>query len=247
MQDPGTKPDCLRCKSNLVLTVALLLTCECLFAQVDSRYNIYHAKIGLMNGVVIKGVIMSFTPDSLGLRDKMIAPPGARAQLRYGTGLVRGTVAGVTATNILLTDVTGASLSIPRDKVTYLHITANPNSEEATHQFQQRWYKGTAIKYLALHKKGAGGKGALIGMACGVTLGYLAGTVNEKEPQPGQINIVVVDEAAATAVMFGIVGTALGAGLGTINNKFMIEGDLTRFRELRQRVVKNSEHDAAGF
>ena len=221
---------------SMALLLVNLFLCH---AQVDSRYNLRSAKVGLMDGRVIENEITGFEPDSLAVRDRTTAPPGSQIKLTYAGRLVRALVIDVTPDYLIvsLSEQQG-SFRIPRNRVRNLRIVSSPLSRQATEAFQQRWYPASSIKYIATHKKGSGGTGAVVGLIAGAAIGYGLAKSQEQEPAPGQFTIKIIDAGAAGGVLGGIIGAPWGAAVGTINNRIMIEGDLTRFQHARKRIVR---------
>lgn len=75
------------------------------------------------------------------------------------------------------------------------------------------------IDFIKIRRKGKIGKGAWIGAASGAGFGVALGLSAEKD---NQWDAVV---ATASGLFFGIIGTGVGAAVGTIKKKIQINGN----------------------
>lgn len=75
------------------------------------------------------------------------------------------------------------------------------------------------IDIIKIRRKGRIGRGALIGAASGIGFGVVFGIAIEDNDDWGGL------VATASGLFFGLVGTGVGAGVGTIKKKIQINGN----------------------
>lgn len=211
---------------RIILIAAFLTTTGGVFAQtVESKYQLKKARVALINGKIYRGILYNITSDSLVIEDKTLAPPGTVVYIRrrHADKAVKAMVKEVTETDLIVNRVEDNTLmKIPRAEIDALRIAESSLSQSELKNYQKVRLHYSAVKYVALYKKGA----PTIGAAAGAAFVYLFFKITAR-------NAVPVDIASAA----GIVGVSVGLLVGSHKKKMMIDGDAEKFKAMRDKVL----------
>ncbi len=99
------------------------------------------------------------------------------------------------------------------------------------------------INLIKLRRKGRIGRGIGIGAASGALLGGILGLA-DGDDEPGWFSATKEEKAVGGGVLLFIPGAAVGAGVGAIKKKIVIEGNMENYRkkivELRTYSLNSS-------
>lgn len=229
-----------------VLTLAVTCSsCPCQAQAINSKYNLRKVSIKLMDGRVIHGTLTNITRDSLALQTKgVLLPernriePGMVIEVHFRASDKTATcdVREVTPEWLVLTKHgESEGFRCAWSDLEILAIKKFGSGDGRLNQIHQRWFPATSIRHIALHKKGSGGVGAIVGLGVGALLGYTIGLASSSQ-SGGFLSKEVA--AAGTAVFFGIIAMPLGAAVGSSNKKMMIEGDQEKLAVAREEIVR---------
>ena len=84
------------------------------------------------------------------------------------------------------------------------------------------------IKQIKLRRKGKIGRGAGIGAASGVLLGGILGLA-DGDDEPGWFSATKEEKAVGGGILLFIPGAAIGAGIGAIKMKIVIQGNMENY------------------
>ena len=85
------------------------------------------------------------------------------------------------------------------------------------------------IRLIKMRRKGAVGKGAGIGFLSGAAFGGIIGYAGGDD-EPGLLSATKETKAGVGAIVFGLVGTGVGAIVGTGKKKIHIDGNIETYR-----------------
>ncbi len=86
------------------------------------------------------------------------------------------------------------------------------------------------ISLIKMRRKGAVGKGAGIGFLSGAAVGGIIGYAAGDAQEPGFFALTKETKAGGAAILFGLVGTGVGAIVGTGKKKIPIDGNIETYR-----------------
>ena len=89
------------------------------------------------------------------------------------------------------------------------------------------------IDVIKIRRKGKIGKGAWIGAASGVGFGVILGLASENDGWEGLV-------ATGAGFFFGVIGTGVGAGVGTIKKKIHINGNIEIYKSHLEEIKSYS-------
>ena len=85
------------------------------------------------------------------------------------------------------------------------------------------------INTIKIRRRGAVGKGAGIGLLAGAGLGIISGYASGDDPQ-GFLSSSKEDKAVFLGVSLGLLGSGLGAVIGTTREKIVINGGINAYK-----------------
>lgn len=221
--------------------------------ELKSNYQLKRVRVATTDGNVFTCRILDVKPDSLIIQDESRLPVGSKVfvKLRYTDQGISGYVGSLSDTHITLVDRDNANArSVPRNQIETLRVKSTSLSPADLAVFQRAAIPASSISYVAMHKRGSGGLGAIIGMVAGATLMYyLTDTSSEPSSQntgssggflQGQM-VVAVDESIGPAILGGIVGLGVGAAIGSSNKKHRVDGNPAKFDAIAKRIKGKSK------
>jgi hypothetical protein len=93
------------------------------------------------------------------------------------------------------------------------------------------------VSQIKINRKGKMGISILIGGLSGIALGGVLGLVDGDDP-PGWFSFTKEEKALSSAIIFGVLGTSIGALVGTGKEKFEIQGDEAIFKLNHKALIK---------
>jgi hypothetical protein len=105
-----------------------------------------------------------------------------------------------------------------------IKVVNNTDSESLT------IIKAANIDKVKIRRKGKIGNSILIGAGAGVAFGGLLGFVSGDD-EPGLFSFTKEEKAGGGAVAFGVLGTGVGALIGTKKEKIFMNGDINKYVE----------------
>ncbi len=91
------------------------------------------------------------------------------------------------------------------------------------------------IDLIKLRRKGRIGRGAGIGAASGALLGGIMGLA-DGDDEPGWFSATKEEKAVGGGVLLAIPGAVVGAGVGAIKKKIVIDGNLENYKMHQQKL-----------
>lgn len=98
-------------------------------------------------------------------------------------------------------------------------------------------YKVSEIEQLKFRRKGRVGKSIGIGAGAGLILGAIGG-YSSGDDEPGFIAFSAEDKAVFSGTMALPIGAGVGAIIGVVKKKFLIEGDVGNYKKYRTELNK---------
>lgn len=90
--------------------------------------------------------------------------------------------------------------------------------------------KAEKIQMIKIQRKGRIGKSILIGGGIGIVFGGLIG-FTDGDDAPGWFSYSKEEKAMAGSIVFGVLGTGVGALVGTKKEKFIINGNIQNYEQ----------------
>ncbi|HET7899252.1 MAG TPA: hypothetical protein VFL47_16310 [Flavisolibacter sp.] len=94
------------------------------------------------------------------------------------------------------------------------------------------------LAMIKFRKKGAPGRGALIGAVVGIGIGAGIGFASGDDPPDQWFSFTAGEKAASLALLGVVLGTPIGAIIGSNSETFQIDGKKENFRALQQAVYE---------
>ena len=206
------------------------------FAQTNSKFNLQKVIVRLTGGRELKGELILASGDSLVMLDRNLPLAGCKISFRYRfTGLSSyGTVKAVNDTSILIVQsVYPFERTIIRDQIDRIRITSYPDLPNLK-ELQRVVFKVPSIASIRMHKKGAGGLGAILGGAAG---GFLAYNLAYNSSNDGSF-FGKTGEASLVGIVGVLTGAPIGAMVGTYGKTRSIKGQQQQFDLFVKKLYK---------
>ena len=128
--------------------------------------------------------------------------------------------------------VTDSSLSLLEPKVTtpgYFRLKVDNT------------FSAGRIETIMVRRKGSVGKGAIIGLFTGFSIGLIAGLVQGNDPKEQWVHsFTAPQKGLLLGTMFGGIGAGIGASIGALKIKFSVNGDIQTFENINKKLRQYS-------
>lgn len=218
-----------------MLIMLLIFAGQSALAQRGPKYNLKRVDVRLMNGLTISGKLVDITADSIVLHEKNRIVVGCEVYITFLSNQagMSGTVKSVSeSTLVIATSAAPHERLVQRSQIRKLRVKSYPESVAAS-SGQWSSFSYTEIEYVAMHRVGSGGLGAL----AGGFLGGLLGGVIAYGATSDTAFLGKEGGAAGGAALGFIVGLPIGAAAGASNKQKHIGGDREKFNALRRQLA----------
>lgn len=217
-----------------MLIMLLILAGQSALAQRGPKYNLKRVDVRLMNGRMIRGELKAITTDSIIIFDKNKPIVGSEVYMTFANSSIgmSGTIKSVTETTLLIeTKVAPYERLVQRSQIRRLRVKSYPSEAEAN-SIKGVSFGYPEIDFVAAHRVGSGGLGALAGGVLGGLLGSAMGYAATPES-----SFMDKDVGATGGAVFGVIlGLPMGAAIGSSNRKIRIGGDREKFTAFRMKL-----------
>jgi hypothetical protein len=240
---------------HFFLAVALLVILGSVSTaqELRSKYQLKRVRVATTDGRITTCRILDVKPDSLIVQDETRLPVGSKVfvKLRYTDQGITGYIGSLSATHVTIVDRNNANArSVPRNQIETLRVKSTSLGPADLAVFQRATLPATNISYIAMHKGGSGGLGAIIGMVAvaGIMYAMYNNTSESAASNSGSsggftVRLVPEEvERSGPAVLGGLVGLGVGAAIGSSNKKHRIDGNPAKFDAIAKRIKGKSKN-----